>query len=206
MNKEKLFYPFYLLSHPFDGFYEIRHREEGSVPLALLLVSLFSISFSLNRRYASFVVNDVNPRTVNSFLEMIAIFGMVFLFSVANWSITCLMEGEGRFKDIITVVGYSMLPMVLIFIPATIISQFIANGEEAFYYLLLIVAIAWSLLWMLIGIMTIHNFTFGKTMLTIFITFIAVLIIIFLALLLISLIQQVFLFFVSLYIEVVLRI
>jgi len=206
MNKKKLRYPFYVLTHPFDGFYEIRHRGEGSVPVALLLVFLFSISFSLNRQYASFVVNHVNPRYVNSFLEMIAIFILVLLFSVANWSITCLMEGEGRFKDIITVTGYSMLPMVLAFIPATIISQFIASDEEAFYYLLLAVAVGWFLILMLIGIMTIHNFSFGKTMMTIILTFIAMLIIIFLILLMVSLVQQVLLFFTSLYTEIIFRI
>ena len=51
MNKEKLLYPFYVLSHPFDGFYEIRHRGRGSIPLALSLVFLFGLSFSITRRY-----------------------------------------------------------------------------------------------------------------------------------------------------------
>ncbi|HWT27494.1 MAG TPA: Yip1 family protein, partial [Mobilitalea sp.] len=111
-RKEKLLYPFYVITHPFDGFYEIRHREKGSVPVALLIVLLFGLSFSINMRYAGFFVNDNNPLYVDTRTETIGIFLAVLLFSAANWSITCLMEGEGRFKDIITVLGYSMLPMV----------------------------------------------------------------------------------------------
>ncbi|SFS03775.1 Yip1 family protein [Anaeromicropila populeti] len=206
MNKKKIKYLFHVVSHPFDGFYEVRHREQGSVLLALILILLFGLSFSLNRQYAGFVVNDINPRTVNTVTEVIAIFAFVLLFSTANWSITCLMEGEGRFKDILTITGYSMTPMVLTFLPATLISQFIASGEEAFYYLLLFVSIGWFVILLLIGVMTIHNFTIGKTMITLCLTCVSMLVIIFLLSLLLSLVQQVYLFLESIYTEILFRI
>lgn len=204
-KKEKLLYPFYVMFHPFDGFYEIRHRGKGSVSLAMLFVFLFGLSFSLNRRYAGFVVNLINPRHVDSRAEIIGIFLAVILFAAANWSITCLMEGEGRFKDIITIIGYSMLPMVLSFVPATIISRFVASDEEGIYYLILTLSIIYFLVLLLLGIMTIHNFGFGKTLATILLTFVALLLIIFIILLLISLINQVWLFLQSVYTELILR-
>lgn len=204
-KKEKLLYPFYVITHPFDGFYEVRHRGKGSVPVALLLIFLFGLSFSLNRRYASFVVNMMNPMAVDSRSEIIGIFVAVLLFSAANWSITCLLEGEGRFKDILTAVGYSMLPMILTFVPATIISWFIASDEEGIYSLLIGLSIVLSAVLLLIGIMVIHNFGFGKTLLTIIFTFIALIIIVFLIMLLSSLIQQVLLFIDSVYTELILR-
>ena len=204
-KKEKLLYPFYVMFHPFDGFYEIRHRGKGSVSLAMLFVFLFGLSFSLNRRYAGFVVNLINPRHVDSRAEIIGIFLAVILFAAANWSITCLMEGEGRFKDIITIIGYSMLPMVLSFVPATIISRFVASDEEGIYYLILTLSIIYFLILLLLGIMTIHNFGFGKTLATILLTFVALLLIIFIILLLISLINQVWLFLQSVYTELILR-
>ncbi|BCN29632.1 Yip1 family protein [Anaeromicropila herbilytica] len=206
MSKEKLLYPFYILTHPMDGFYEVRHREKGSVPLSLLILLLFSISFSINKRYAGFVVNDINPLSVNSFQDFKGIFALFFLFCVANWSITCLVEGEGRLKDIVTVVGYATLPLVLAYIPATLFSQIIAENEEAFYYLVLGIAIAWFLLLIFIGIMTVHNFTFGKMIGTLICTFIAMLIIIFIILLIMTLIQQVYTFFESIYTELLFRV
>lgn len=204
-KKEKLLYPFYVISHPFDGFYEVRHRGKGSVSLALLLIFLFGLSFSLNRRYAGFVVNLINPRHVDSRAEIIGIFLAVILFATANWSITCLMEGEGRFKDIITVIGYSMLPMVIVFVPATFISRFIASDEESIYYLIISLSIIYFVILLLIGIMVIHNFGFGKTLGTLLLTFVALMLIIFIILLLLSLINQVWLFLQSVYTELIMR-
>ncbi|MBB2184061.1 YIP1 family protein [Lachnospiraceae bacterium MD1] len=205
-KKEKLLYPFYVITHPFEGFYEIRHRGKGSVRLALLLVLLFGLSFSINRRYASFVVNPVNPLSVNSLVEIMGLFVVVLLLATANWSITCLMEGEGRFKDIVTVIGYSMLPMVLTYIPATIISWFIAADEEAIYYLLTTLPILYFAILLLIGIMVIHNFGLGKTIATILFSLIAFILIIFVILLMFSLVQQVMLFLRSAYDELILRV
>jgi len=204
-KKEKLLYPFYVISHPFDGFYEMRHREKGSVPVALLLIFLFGLSFSLNRRYASFVVNLTNPRSVNTETELIGVFVAVLLFATANWSITCLMEGEGRFKDILTVIGYSMLPMVLTYIPVTIISWLVAADEEGIYFLLINISMIFFVILLLIGIMIIHNFSFGKTIVTLVLTLVALLLIIFVVLLVISLINQVWQFLNSAYTELILR-
>ena len=60
-SKEKWSYLFYTLSHPMDGFYWIRHQDRGSVPIAILMVILFSLCYSLNRISANFIVNDVEP-------------------------------------------------------------------------------------------------------------------------------------------------
>ncbi len=206
MNKDKSLFPFYILSHPFDGFYEVRHRGRGSVAVALVLVFLFGLSYSIARRYAGFVVNDINPRTVNSVLEVLGVMLAAILFAVANWSITCLMEGEGRFKDILTVTGYSMLPMVLTFIPATILSWFIAADEEAIYHLINDVSVVFFVVLLVIGIMTVHGYSFSKTLLTFVLTFVSIMIIIFIVLLLIYLVNQVYLFLEGVYTELILRV
>ena len=205
MLKEKVKYAFYTITHPSNWFYEIRHRPKGSVPLAILFVFLFAVCFSANRQYAGFVVNFVNPMEVNSLTEMITVFVLFILFCVGNWSVTCLMNGEGRFKDIVTMTGYSMLPMILTQIPAIIISNFVVQDEEAYYYLILYFGIAWFVLLVITGVMTIHNYTFGKTLITLICTFVAMFIIIFIALLLYSLLTQVIAFVQSVYNEIVLR-
>ena len=203
--KEKWKYLWYTLSHPMDGYYWIRRKERGSVPLALLLVLLFSACFSLNRYGASFVVNDVNPRSVNSITELFGVFLLYVLFCVGNWSVTCLMNGEGRFKDICIAVGYALLPLILAYIPATILSQAVAADEEAFYFIVLGIGIAWGAMMLLMGIMQIHNYSLGKTLVTLLLTLLAVFIILFLMLLLMSLIGQLFNFVRSIYTELVFR-
>lgn len=203
-SKEKWSYFGYTLTHPMDGFYWIRHKEYGSVPIAVLMVILFSISFSLNRLCASFVVNETDPRSVNSLTELAGVLALFLLVCVGNWSITCLMDGEGRFKDIIIAVGYGITPATVGYVLATLLSRVIADNEQASFYGLLI-GIAYAVILVLMGIMQVHNYTLGKTLITLFLTFVAVLIIIFLALLLFNLVSQVITFFKSIYLELIFR-
>mgnify|MGYP000192574576 FL=1 len=204
-SKEKWSYFGYTLTHPMDGFYWIRHKEYGSVPIAVLMVILFSISFSLNRLYASFVVNRTDPRSVNSLTELAGVLVLFLLVCVGNWSITCLMDGEGRFKDIIIAVGYGITPATVGYVIATLLSKVIADNEQAFYGLVIAIGIAYAVILVLMGIMQVHNYTLGKTLITLFLTFVAVLIIIFLALLLFNLVNQVITFFKSIYLELIFR-
>jgi len=204
-SKEKWKFLFYTVSHPADGYYEIRHRNRGSVPIAILLVILFSISFSINRMAASFVVNDVDPRSVDSLMELTVVLILYLLICVGNWSITCLMEGEGRLKDIAIAVGYAMLPIIVCFNIGTVFSQFVAQNEGAFYTMIVGIGIAYGLIMMLIGIMQVHNYTLGKTLVTILLTFVAMFIIIFIVILLSDLISQVYNFFYSIYQELIFR-
>lgn len=204
-SKDKWKYMFYTISHPMDGFYWIRHADKGSVPLAMLMVIIFSISFTLNRLLASFVVNDLDPRMVDSLQELMGVFLFFFLLCVSNWSITCLMDGEGRLKDIIIAIGYGTVPISIVLIAATIISQGIADSEQAFYVILLGVGIAYGVIMILIGIMQVHNYTLGKTLITLLLTFLALLIIIFVMLLLSNMISMVITFFKSIYTEIIFR-
>ncbi|HPU63096.1 MAG TPA: YIP1 family protein [Mobilitalea sp.] len=204
-SKEKIKYVFYTLSHPVDGYYWIRHQDKGSVPIAIILVILFSFSFSFNRLYASFVVNELDPRTVDSLRELGGVLLLYGLLCLSNWSITCLMQGEGRLKDIAVAIGYAMVPVIVSFNIATVVSLFIADGEEAFYYLILVLGIAYAVIMMLVGIMQVHNYTLAKTLATLFLTMIAAFIIIFIGLLLADLVSKIYNFFYSLYIELVFR-
>lgn len=204
-SKEKWKYLLYTISHPMDGYYWIRHADRGSVPIAILMVILFSVCFSANRLLASFVVNDLDPRGVDSFYELCGVLAFYLLLCVSNWSVTCLMSGEGRLKDIAIAIGYGTVPMSVVLVAATIVSQFVADDEQAFYGLILVVGIAYGAIMMLIGIMQVHNYTLGKTLLTLIITLLALLIIVFLLLLLSNLLGMVVSFFKSIYTEIIFR-
>jgi len=204
-SKEKWRYLLYTMNHPMDGFYWIRHRDYGSVPIAILLVICFSLCFSLNRISANFIVNDIEPTTVDSLEELSGILLLYALLCVANWSITCLMNGEGRMKDIAIAIGYGCAPLIPAFLLATAMSHFITEEEAAFYSMVIGIGIAYGAILVLIGIMQVHNYTLSKTLQTLLLTFVAVLIIIFVALLLADLIGQVINFIRSLYIEIIFR-
>jgi len=204
-TREKVGYLFGVLSRPIDSFYEIRYRDKGSVPLAVICVFVLSALFTINRVFAGFVVNDVNPRTIDGVTEMGAFFILLGLFCVGNWAVTCLMEGEGRMRDIVTVAGYAMLPIALTLGPATILSNVISLEESAFYSILIGVSITWTAVLLLVGVMTVHNYTILKTLITLLLTFITILILIFIGLLIMDLLNQVYGFLFSIYTELIFR-
>ena len=204
-SSEKIKYLFYTLSHPMDGFYWIRHQEKGSVPIAVLSVILMSFAFTANRLLAGFVVNDVDPRSVDSAYELMSVLILFLLMCISNWSVTCLMNGEGRLKDIAIAIGYGTVPVTITLVLATILSRFIADGEQAFYLVLLYAGITYGIIVMLIGIMQVHNYTLGKTIVTLILTFAAFLVIVFLILLLFDLTGKVMTFVKSIYTEIIFR-
>ncbi len=201
MSKVK--YLFYTLTHPMDGFYEIRHRGRGSVLIAVISVILFSFVFSINKITASFIVNDTNPRTVDSLDSGVLL--LYLLFCVGNWSITCLLNGEGRLKDIATVLGYSLAPITISYVIATIVSQVVAQNEEGFYSIIITIGTIWTVLLALSGIMIVHNYSLAKTLLTLMLTVISMLIIVFVVMMLTDLVSQVYGFIYSIYTELLFR-
>lgn len=204
-SKDKWKYLIYTLSHPSDGYYWIRHQERGSLPIAIILVIVFSFSFSFNRLFSSFVVNELDPRVVDSLTELGGVLILYFLICISNWSITCLMQGEGRLKDIAIAIGYGAVPLIISFNLATMVSLFIADGEESFYYLIMAIGIIYGVIMMLLGIMQVHNYSLAKTLVTLFLTMLAAFIIIFIGLLLVDLLNQIYNFLYSIYIEIIFR-
>ena len=204
-GKEKWKHLLYTMAHPGDGFYWIRHKDKGSLGIAFLLVLVFGLCFTLNRLLTSFVVSMINVRSVNLLPEIGGVVLLYVLLCAGNWSITCLMDGEGRFKDILIAIGYAMLPMIVTYILATVVSQFLADKEQAFYSIIMAIGIAYTLVMALTGIMQIHNYTLGKTLLTLLLTLVAVFIIIFLVMLVTNFVGQVVAFFQSIYTELIFR-
>jgi len=204
-SRESFSYMFGVLTNPIESFYEIRYRDKGSIPLAVICVFVLSALFTINRVFAGFIVNEVNPRTIDGITEMGAFFMLLGLFCIGNWSVTCLMEGEGRMRDIVIVAGYAMLPIALVLAPATILSNVVSIEEAAFYQIIIGISIAWTAVLLLIGVMTVHNYTLLKTLITLVLTFVTILILIFIGLLIMDLLNQIYGFFYSIYTELIFR-
>jgi len=197
-------FPLYTMIHPAEGFYALRHEKKGSIWMIFLLLFLLWFSSAINNQYAGLAVNESHPMSVNSMIILAGILSVFVLFCASNWSVTCLMDGEGRFVDIAMVTAYSMTPMILTMIPATILSNFIVIDEAAFYYMILSVSAVWFVVLVVIGIMTVHDYTVLKTLVTIFLTFVSMAVILFMIMLISMMITNIYIIFESLYFEIVL--
>jgi hypothetical protein len=205
MKQDYILFPLHVIVHPFDGFWDLKYDGRGKVRVAMILLFLVVLSVILQKQYAGFLVNYNDPRHLNSMMELITIVFPFFLWCGSNWAITTLMEGEGKFKEIVMATGYALVPIILIYVPMTIISRFMAQEETAFYYLMTSIAFLWFILLLFVGTMTVHQYTAFKTVLTMALTVIVMGIIVFLGALVFSMLQQIYEFIVNVYREIIFR-
>lgn len=205
MKLEHYKFPFHVILHPFDGFWDLKYEKKGRVGIALIILAFMVLNVVLQRQFAGFLVNFNDPRLLNSLDDIQYTVLPFLLFCIANWSITTLMEGEGKFTEILMATGYALLPLVLINFPLTYISRFLTMEETAFYYLLNGFALIWFLYLLFVGIMTVHQYTPVKTIMTLLLTVIAMGIVVFLGTLLFSMAMQMYYFVVDIYRELLFR-
>jgi len=205
MKQDFVTFPLHLILHPFDGFWDMKYDGKGKIRVALVILALVVLSIILQNQYAGFLVNYNDPRYLNSITQLITIVFPFFLWCVSNWAITTLMDGEGKFKEIVMAAGYALVPIVLLYLPITAASRFMVNEETAFYYLVISISSIWFALLLFVGTMTVHQYSALKTVVTMLLTVIVMGIIVFLGTLVLSMMQQIYEFIVNIYREIIFR-
>lgn len=205
MKQDFIKFPLHVIVHPFDGFWDMKYDSKGKVKVALTFLLLVIIAVILRNQFAGFLVNYNDPRYLNSLTQLVTIVFPFFLWCISNWAITTLMDGEGKFKEIVMATGYALVPLVIIYVPMTIASRFMVKEETAFYYLMMTLSTIWFLALLFVGTMTVHQYSAFKTIITMALTVIVMGIIVFLGTLVLSMLQQMADFFINIYRELIFR-
>ncbi|WP_337102683.1 Yip1 family protein [Paenibacillus sp. YIM B09110] len=207
MNKELIKFPFYVIMHPFNGYWELKYEQSKKLNLILSfgILLLLILTNVLSSQYSGFLVNIYNPEYMNSLMEITYVVVPILFWCVANWSLTTLMDGEGKFVDIFTSTCFALLPLVIINFPWIWLSNVISLQETTFYYFCNGFAVLWTMYLMFVGNMTVHQFSPSKTIVTIVLSIVAIGFMAFLCLLFFSLIQQIITFISIIYQEITLR-
>lgn len=198
-------YSLYLIFHPFKGFWDLKHEKKGNVYSAWVIVCLLSALLILRRQFTGFILNFNKQNEMNVFVEILSVLAPLGLWCLSNWCITTLVDGEGSLKDIFITTAYALTPVVLINIPMLLLSNVMILEETVFYTVLDALSVLWAALLILIGIMTVHQFTMPKTIATIAVAVVGMIIILFLILLFVSIIQQIVSFVDLLWTEITMR-
>lgn len=198
-------YPFYITVHPFAGFWGLKGEKKGSLRTAFILMGLLLLTLLFRVYNTGYLLSSVSADDFSAVQLIVAVVLVYLLFCIANWSLTTLMDGEGRFREILMVTAYSLLPVILANIPLALLSNVLTADELAFYTFFSGVSIAWSVGLLLVGCMTVHNYTMGKTVAVALLTVLVMLIIAVLAILFFNLLQQVYIFLSSIVLELKFR-
>lgn len=202
----QLKYSTYVIFHPFKGFWDLKHDKKGSLKASFIFISIICFVYILKLRFTAFLFNMDYNKPINVSSIVIGIVITCALWVVVNWGVTTLVDGKGTMKDIAITTGYAITPIIFINIPLIFISQIISLQEGSVYSFFYGVSLIWSGVLLFLGIMTIHQFTVSKTIITILIVILGMLAVIFLSLMFFTIGQQFYNFFYLLLNEMSLRI
>lgn len=202
----KLNFSKYVIFHPIRGFWELKREKRGSVAAAATFVALACGVQILSSVATGFLFNSTDIQDYSIFSDIFFILAAVVLWSVTQWCVTVLMEGEGNFKEIFTATGYALVPYVFLNFVAILFSRVLSLEEAELHAVIVAIGLVYTVFLMFISVMSTHDYTFGKTVLVIVIILVVIILIIFIVVLLLTLTQQMVTFVNDLYNEISLRI
>lgn len=201
---EELLYGFHLIFHPFDGFWDLKHEKRGSVRGALIYIAVTVIAFFYQSIGQGYILN---PRGNYSTIvtQALSVIVPLLLWVTANWCLTTLFDGEGSYKDVFVASSYSLLPLPIFVIPATIISNVVTLQEAQIVGFLVSVSFVWTGFLIFFGMMVTHDYTLGKNIITSFGTIIGMGFIMFVGILFTNLLSKMLAFVTQIVTEISFR-
>ena len=199
-------YSLYVSVHPLDGFWDLSREKRGSLGAANVIIACAALVVILRLTLTSFQFVTVNMEYFNAAIVAMRIILPVLLWTVANWSLTTLMDGKGRMGEIYIAVCYALTPYVIINAAMIILSRFITFEEGAVYWTLAGLAILWTAILMLAAMMMVHDYSLAKTILSSLLTIVGMGVMVFIFVIFFSLVSDAVAYFVSLYKEILFRV
>jgi hypothetical protein len=204
---QDLKYAFHVSTHPLDGFWDLKHEKRGRTYIAIFLLVMFVITSILDKQFNGYTFNEyaVFPEDINVIGTFVTVALVVLIWVMANWGLTTLFDGEGSMRDILIYTGYSMLPVVLSQIALLLFTNILTTNEATIVSLITYIGIGWTAILMYMGTMTTHQYSGGKTFLTLVAIAIGMAVIVFLGMMFFYLVQEIWNFVYTIYRELELR-
>ena len=202
---QELLFAFHLILHPFDGFWDLKHEKRGSVRAGTTFM-VISVAAVYYQSVGSGYIMNPQGNYMSIWAAILTVLIPLALWIIANWCITTLFDGEGSLKDIYIASTYSLLPMVLTMIPATIASNVVLASETKIITLITTLGFIWLGLLLFFGMMITHDYTIGKNVITAIATLVGMVCIMFLVILFSTLLGKIVGFGSSIFTEIKYRI
>ena len=191
----------HVITHPFEGFEDLRWKKSGSMKIAIVVVCLLffqQVAYSRLYGFQYYADYDKIFNIVPYIFRSFVLFGV---WVVANWAMCTLFDGEGSMKNIFIYSAYALIPYISGYLIGTVLSHFLIEDEYIFIQAFEIIGLCWSFVLAISAMKAVHQFSFGKTIALILLTIVAMVAMLFLLVLLLTLFQQVLIFVFSIYTE-----
>jgi hypothetical protein len=179
-----------VMSRPLDFFYDIQFDNRAKWSHAIVLVLLAFAVRMLSLLLTGYAYETREPYQISYIFEFVWIVVPWLSWCVANWGVSSILDGEGKFKDIFVSSAYTLVPYIVLMIPIALITNLLSLEEKTMYLLLMWFTYLWVALLVLIQVKVIHDFELGKMIWITFLTLIGMLVIWFIGLLVYGLVNQ----------------
>lgn len=160
-------YPLQVMLHPFKSYYDLKVEKKGSVAVANGILLAFFLTGVLHAQLTGFPFNYNRTDHFNVFITLTMTIGLFVVWTVCNWAVSTLADGEGTFREIWIFSAYAILPYVFALILLTVLSNAFSLGESGFYSLAQAIAYIWTGVCILMAVKEVHQFSLMKTILII---------------------------------------
>jgi len=195
----------HIIIHPIDGFWDMKHEKRGKMHIAIGILIITIVVFIFERLVTAFLFDSQYNASLDILLQIRKVIFPALLFCLGNWSVTTLMDGEGRASDIIMAACYSLTPIILIRIPLAILTNFATYRESSYVNFLGNISYVWTGILVFLGIMIIHRYSVQKAIFTMILTICSMAILLFISFLFFSLATEITGFVYTIYKEISLR-
>lgn len=189
------------VTHPVEGFEDMRWKKAGSLKIALLVIVLLFFGEIASGRLYGFQFYISYDKTFNIVPYIVRSFVLFGAWVIGNWSVCTLLDGEGTLRNICVYSAYALIPYVVQLYLNVILSHFLIRDEYVFMQIIELIGVGWTAILLFSAIKSVHQYSFKKTVLAVVLTLAAMLIMLFLLVLFMSLIQQIFIFISTVYTE-----
>ena len=189
------------VTHPVEGFEDMRWKKAGSLKIAMLIVVLLFFGEIAYGRLYGFQFYISYDKTFNIIPYIVRSFVLFGAWAVGNWSVCTLLDGEGTLRNISIYSAYALIPYVAQLYINVILSHFLIRDEYVFMQVIKFIGVGWTVMLLFSAVKSVHQYSFKKTVLAIGFTLSAMFIMLFLLVLFMSLIQQIYIFISTIYTE-----
>ncbi len=189
--KEELLYAFHVIFHPFDGFWDLKHEKRGSVRSGFVILLITVIVYFYNSIGQGYIFNPRPSTAMNIMGAITAVVVPLLLWTIANWCLTTLFEGEGSMSDIFTACCYCLTPLPILVLPVTIASNFLTANEGGIITMLSSFAYIWLGILLIFAMQVTHDYSVAKNLVTCVATIVGMAFIMFLGVLFSSLMAKI---------------